>query len=223
MPRYTLCPYFNHDRRNARITCEDTYRRFDSDAEKWAWMDMYCDNEWTKCPYAMELTEAYERLEKGDVKALENHEIAALKKELKSVATKLGTVEKKLERSKKRIDELTAINQSFVNKNDDLEKGKKKYFTKWREADRQLQAYEKKIDDQVKRIVEVYEQRMCYLIDTFAPGKMVCEQDIKEWAGEKEFALVADYSEDEKVYWKVVFNEKAGETDNIPDAVQETK
>lgn len=213
MSRYTLCPYFVHEKRKARITCEDTFRWFDSNEEKYAWMDMYCDNEWTKCPYAMELNEAYDRLEKGDVKALENHKIDALEKELKGMATKLGTAEKKLERAQKRIDDLAAINKSFIGKNEDLEKQKRSYYDKYRKADEQLRDYERKIDDQIKKITEIYEQRMAYMIDKFVPGQMILEEDVKEWAGSKAFAIVSDYTEREQLAWKVVFKEDDKDTD----------
>ena len=216
MSRYTLCPYFEHGKRKSRITCEDTYRWFDSDEEKSNWMDMYCDNEWTKCPYAIELNEVYERLEKGDEKALENHKIEAMEKELKSMATKLGTAEKKLERAQKRVDELTAINKSFISKNEDLEKQKRSYYEKYRKADTQLKEFERKIPEQLTGIVLMYEQRMSYLIENFVPGRKLFEEDVKEWAGDKEFALTSDY-EDNELAWKVVFKEdESNECEGIP-------
>ena len=218
MARYTLCPFFVHDKRKSRISCEDTYRWFDSDEEKDIWMDKYCDNEWTECPYAIELNEAYDRLEKGDVMALENHEIEALKKELKGMATKLGTAEKKLERAQKRVEELAAINKSFISKNEDLEKQKREYYEKYRKADTQLKEYERKIPEQLTGIVLMYEQRMSYLIENFVPGRKLFEEDVKEWAGDKEFALTSDY-EDNELAWKVVFKEDAKTDDGtIPGA-----
>lgn len=223
MARYTLCPFFEHGERKARITCEDTYRWFDSDEEKWSWMDRYCDNEWTKCPYAIELNEAYERLEKGDVMALENHKIEALEKELKSMTTKLGTAEKKLERAQKRVDELTAINKSFISKNEDLEKQKRSYYEKYRKADTQLKEYERKIDVQLKGIVMTYEQRMAYLIDTYCPNGKLRERDVEEWAKDRSFAIVFSRIEDEELgiegepAWKVVFKEdESNECEGIP-------
>lgn len=219
MSRYTLCPYFVHEKRKARITCEDTFRWFDSNEEKYAWMDMYCDNEWTKCPYAMELNEAYDRLEKGDVMALENHKINALEKELKGMATKLGTAEKKLERAQKKVDELTAINKSFIGKNEDLEKQKRSYYGKYRKADEQLRDYERKIDAQLKGIVMTYEQRMAYLIDAYCPNGKLRERDVEEWAKDRSFAIVFSRIEDEELgiegepAWKVVFKEDDKDTD----------
>ena len=223
MARYTLCPFFNHDKRNARITCEDTYRRFDSNEEKWSWMDMYCDNEWMKCPYAIDLSEAYERLEKGDKEALEKHEIEALKKELKSMATKLGTAEKKIERMQKKIDELRAVNQSFTNVNDSLEKQKKELYKRWKDTESQLKEYESKVGGQVQRIAEIYEQRLAYMIEAYTPDRKLYEEEIKEWAGEKAFAIILD-KDDFGEYWKVVFETDGnGKTDNVSNEVSETE
>ena len=220
MARYTLCPFFVHDKRKSRISCEDTYRWFDSDDEKDVWMDTYCDNEWTECPYAIELNEAYDRLEKGDEMALENHKIDALEKELKGMATKLGRAEKRIERQQKKIDELRAVNQSYINVNDTLAKQKRSYYEKYRNADMQLKEYERKIDDQIKKIVSVYEQRLCYLIENYTDGK-IYEDQMSEWAGDKAMALVAEY-DDGGIYWSVKYGEetKDAETDDgtIPGA-----
>ena len=225
MARYTLCPFFEHGERKSRITCEDTYRWFDSDEEKESWMDTYCDNEWTECPYAIDLNEAYDRLEKGDEMALENHKIDALEKELKGMATKLGTAEKRIERQQKKIDDLRAVNQSYINVNDNLEKQKRSYFEKWKKSDKQLKDYERKIDVQLKGIVMTYEQRMAYLIDTYCPNGKLRERDVEEWAKDRSFAIVFSRIEDEELgiegepAWKVVFKEDA-ETDDgtIPGA-----
>ena len=80
--------------------------------------------------------------------------------------------------------------------------------------------YEDKIAGQIEKIVEVYEQRMCYLIDRFADG-FFCESDVERWAGDREFALVRDYDEDlGDMVWKVVF--KTDESDkDIQTDVQE--
>ena len=225
MARYTLCPFFVHDKRRSRISCEDTYRWFDSDEEKDVWMDTYCDNEWTECPYAIELNEAYDRLEKGDEMALENHKIDALEKELKGMATKLGRAEKRIERQQKKIDELRAVNQSYINVNDTLAKQKRSYYEKYRNADMQLKEYERKIDVQLKGIVMTYEQRMAYLIDTYCPNGKLRERDVEEWAKDRSFAIVFSRIEDEELgiegepAWKVVFKEDAENDDGrVPGA-----
>lgn len=208
--RIPLCPFYK-DEKNKSISCEDVYRSFPSVKKKYAWMDMYCDEwDWMRCPYAVDLNEAYARLEKGDKKALEKHEIEALRKELKSISTKLGRAEKRIERQQRKIDELRHINQSFIAKNEDLDRIGRTYLEKWKAADQQLHEYEQKIDDQVKRIVEVYEQRLAYMIETHAPGHRLYEDEIKEWAGDKAFAIIYDRDEYGDC-WKVVYKDEPGE------------
>lgn len=202
--RYTRCPYYRWEY-EARITCEDTYRHFECKAQKNAWMDMYCDSwDWMKCPYAADLTEAYERYEKGDEKALEKHENEALRKEIKSIAMKLGHAERK-------IRKLTA-------KAEDLEKQKMLYFEKYRKALEQLDEYEKKIAGQVQVIVDAYEARLAYMMAMFSDGTLN-ESDVEDWIKDKEFAIVkTDYG------FEVVYKEETDEDgkDNIvPDAENE--
>ena len=196
--RYTLCPYYRWEY-EARITCEDTYRHFGCRAEKNAWMDMYCDSwDWMKCPYAADMAEAYKRFEEGDKMAIEKHENEALKKELKSIAMRLG-------RANKKVDKLTA-------KNKDLETQKKLYFEKWKAADAQLKAYEEKVAGQIGKIVEVYEQRMAFLIDTCTEDGCFYEKEAEAWAGDRPFAIVHDEDEGGR-FWKVVFQEEENEND----------
>ena len=202
--RYTRCPYYRWEY-EARITCEDTYRHFECKAQKNAWMDMYCDSwDWMKCPYAADLTEAYERYEKGDEKALEKHENEALRKEIKSIAMKLGHAERK-------IRKLTA-------KAEDLEKQKMIYFERYRKALEQLDEYEKKIAGQVQVIVDAYEARLAYMMAMFSDGTLN-ESDVEDWIKDKEFAIVKnDYG------FEVVYKEETDEDgkDNIvPDAENE--
>lgn len=195
--RYTLCPFYKWNY-EARITCEDVFRRFDSEPECSAWMDMYCDNEWMKCPFAIELNEAYDRLEKGDKKALEKHKIEALESELRSVTIKLGKAQKRIKRQQKEVDV--------------AEKQRKMYYQRWKDARQQLDDYEKNIDSQIKRLVEVYEQRMAYVIDMFAPGKVIYEDDIQDWARDRAFALVGS-EEEGRILWEVKFGEVSDEAD----------
>lgn len=199
--RYTRCPYYRWEY-EARITCEDTYRHFECKAQKNAWMDMYCDSwDWMKCPYAADLTEAYERYEKGDEKALEKHENEALRKEIKSIAMKLGHAERK-------IRKLTA-------KAEDLEKQKMLYFERYRKALEQLDEYEKRIAEQVQVIVDAYEARLAYMMAMFSDGTLN-ESDVKEWIKDKEFAIVkTDYG------FEVVYKETDGEDKNIQDEKSE--
>lgn len=164
-----------------------------------------------KCPYAADLCEAYERYEKGDDKALENHEREAMRKEMKSLSTKLGKAEKRIERMQKKIDELRAVNQSFITQNNNLENQKKDYYKRWREAEAKIKKGDDKVLGELQTLGSIYEQRMCYLMDKFAEG-FFCESDAVAWAEDKEFALTGKYDEDlGDTVWKVVFKEEETE------------
>ena len=193
MPRYTRCPYYIDESRRS-ISCEDVCRSYSSENKKWAWMDMYCDSwDWMKCPYAMEISEAYRRYEEGDEMALIEQELKAQKKEIESLLRKLGRANKKLDKERA--------------KNKDLESQKKIYFEKWRKADEQLREYEKKIADQLGAMAGIYEQRMAYLIDSYAADGRLYEQEVEHWAGDRAFAIVHDEDEAGR-FWKIVFQEE---------------
>lgn len=219
MPKYTvykICPYYIDENKKS-ISCEDCCRSFRSPKAKYKWMNKYCDTwEWEKCPWAIDLTEAYRRYEKGDIHALENHEIEALTKETKYLRTRLGKAEKRVERQQKKIDELRAVNQSFMNNSNNLEKQKRNFYEKWRAAEQELQKYRDKAGDELSAMAEIYETRFCYLIDNFAPDKTVREDDVKAWAEDKEFALVGNYEDGVPREWKVVFKD-AEQGQDIPD------
>ena len=198
MPRYTRCPFYIDESRHS-ISCEDVCRSYDSLNEKLSWMDIYCDSwDWMKCPYAADISEAYRRYEEGDEMALIEHELKAQKKEIESLLRKLG-------RANKNIDKLKAKNQ-------DLEAQKRIYFEKWKKAQEQLDEYEKKIADQLGAMAGIYEQRMAFLIDSYAEDGRLYEQEVEEWAKRKDqaFALVHDYDGSSR-YWKVVFQEEETE------------
>ena len=220
MPRYTMCPFYVDENKKS-ISCEDICRTYKTLECKYDWMTMYCDSwEWMKCPYAIDRSEAYAAYEKGDVKALENQEIKALEKENKYLRTLLGKADKRVERQQKKIDELRAVNQSFTNVNNSLEKQKKEFYTRWRKAQDELDKGNETVMEELRRLGDIYEQRMCYLIDRFADG-FFCESDVERWAGDREFALVRQYDEDlGDMVWKVVFKEDEPDKD-IQTDVQE--
>lgn len=220
MPRYTMCPFYVDENKKS-ISCEDICRTYKTLECKYDWMTMYCDSwEWMKCPYAIDRSEAYAAYEKGDVKALENQEIKALEKENKYLRTLLGKAEKRVERQQKKIDELRAVNQSFTNVNNSLEKQKKEFYARWRKAQDELDKGNETVMEELRRLGDIYEQRMCYLIDRFADG-FFCESDVERWAGDREFALVRQYDEDiGDMVWKVVFKEDEPDKD-IQTDVQE--
>lgn len=204
MPRYTRCPYYIDESRRS-ISCEDVCRSYSSENKKWAWMDMYCDSwDWMKCPYAADISEAYRRYEEGDEMALIEQELKAQKKEIESLLRKLGRANKKLDKERA--------------KNKDLESQKKIYFEKWRKADEQLREYEKKIADQLGAMAGIYEQRMAYLIDSYAADGRLYEQEVEAWAGDRAFAITHD-EDDAGRFWKVVFQEE--ETEDVPEKIEE--
>lgn len=216
MPRYTLCPYYIDENKRS-ISCEDACRSFASHNKKWKWMDMYCDSwDWMKCPYAMDRSVAYKRFEEGDIMALENNKIEALEKECHRLRTALGRAEKRVERQQKKIDELRATNKSFTNVNETL-------YAKWRKADQELKSFRDKAGDELSAMAEIYEQRMCYLMDKFAEG-FFCESDAATWAEDKEFALVSEYDEElcDRI-WKVVFKEDAAHDNQRVSGDDETE
>ena len=225
--RIPFCPFYK-DEKNKSISCEDTYHVFSDVDEKYAWMDMYCDEwDWQKCPYAMDLTEAYARLEKGDEKALEKQKIESMQKELKSLSSKLGRAEKRIERQQKKIYELRAVNQSYTNVNNSLEKQKKEFYKRWRAAQDALDKGNETVLAELQKLGEIYEQRMCYLIDTFTEKGYFYEADAEAWAGDKAFALASeriDTNDLDKrrtgLIWKVVFKEDEPDKDIQAD-VQE--
>ena len=216
MGRFTICPYYIDENKRS-ISCEDVCRTYCSVEDKIGWMKMYCDTwDWMKCPYAADRSEAYARKEKGDDTALDEQEKAALDKENKYLRTLLGKADKKIERQQKRIDELMGVNQSFTAVNQNLEKQKKDYYGRWRKAQAALDKGDEKIRQDLAKLGIIYEQRMAYLIDMYAPGKVIYEDDIEEWAKDRAFALVHQYEEG-RLLWMVKFEEKThdGKSDNL--------
>lgn len=223
MPNYghtAICPFYMGEKPKT-ISCEDAFRRFKDEKRRDAWTNMYCyEWDWMKCPYAADLTEAYERYEKGDDMALENHENEALRKELKSVSTRLGRIEKRCERQQKKIDELRAVNQSLTTQNINLHKQNKDVYKRWRELDHDTDEFQKTVWDQVQKISRMYEQRICYLIEEYVPDKKFTEGDVAAWAKDKAFALVYEKSEDDnwpEPYWAVRYGEETETEDGQKD------
>ena len=227
MPRYTMCPFYVDENKKS-ISCEDICRTYKTLECKYDWMTMYCDSwEWMKCPYAIDRSEAYAAYEKGDVKALENQEIKALEKENKYLRTLLGKAEKRVERQQRRIDLLHAENKSFCDAinsheiaNSSLERQKKEFFKRWRDAQEELENYKQTVAQQVQQIADAYETRLAYLVDKYGTFS---DLDVDEWRqNNKAFALVYDTDDDGYPCWKVVFKEYEPDKD-IQTDVQEGK
>lgn len=182
MPSYTvykICPYYIDENKKS-ISCEDVCRSFRSVKAKYKWMNKYCDTwEWEKCRWAMDISEAYRKYEKGDLMALDEEKMKALDKENKYLRTRLGKLDKR--------------NQEL--------------YEKWKKADEELSSFRSNAADEISAMAQIYEQRICYLIDRYSP-EGVEEKDVEAWAADREFALVADISgEDKFISWKVAFKE----------------
>jgi hypothetical protein len=217
MPRYTLCPYYIDDNGES-ISCEDTIRTLGS--KKKQWMDDYCDKAWESCPYAEAITKAYIEYERGDIKALDEEKITALTKENDSLRKKLGRRNKRIDRLEKKLTEFRQINKNYLTIHDTLRKQKTEYYKKWRETREELDTVERKVYDQIMGIVTIYEQRMAYLIDTYAPSGIL-EDNIKRWAADKEFAIVSEDAGEGKIRWVVRFKSDDEEED-AEDAERDT-
>lgn len=198
-----LCPFYKRNLARS-ISCEDTYRTFADTEKKDIWMRIYCDRDWESCKYAKDRNQAYERLFKGDDKAIMENDIKAMERELKKLSTLLGRSEKRVERQQKKIDELRAVNQSFIRKNEELEKLNRESYAKWRGVNETLEQYEEAIASQVQVIADAYEARLAYMIDRFGTFSDI---DVDEWRKDKSFALVYDKDDDGYPCWNLVLKE----------------
>ena len=75
-----------------------------------------------------------------------------------------------------------------------------------------------KIADQLGAMAGIYEQRMAYLIDSYADDGRLYEQEVEHWAGDRAFAIVHD-EDGAGRFWKVVFQEE--ETADVPEKIEE--
>lgn len=217
-----LCPYYKRNMVRS-ISCEDINRTFADSQKKEQWMKMYCDtSRWSECRFAKDRTEAYERLFKGDEKAIMENDIKSLEREVKKLSTLLGRAEKRVERQQKKIDELRMVNQSFVNRNETLERINREAFIKWRDVNALLESYEERIAAQVQVIADAYEARLAYLIDKHGTFSDI---DVDEWRKGKSFALVYDKDDDGYPCWNLIFKtDEDGEQDGHEDTdIQEQK
>ena len=193
--RMPICPYFR-DEKNLSISCEDVYRDFDNLKKKYSWMDTYCDTwDWGQCPYAIDLNEMYERIDKGADMEQEQmkHQIEAMSRELKGKSIKLGKANRRLEAKDKEIRELR-------NKNRILQEQKQEEYSKRRKAEYALDRQGKKVSDQLQEVINLYKDAFCYLLDQH-PEKKIPEEDIKAWSKGKSYTVVRMYDDDGSMKW----------------------
>jgi len=189
-----FCPYYLETRSKQIISCEDAYRRFDTEEERNKWMTEYCNAEegWQDCPYAMDLNDAYQREDGGETYAVEEHTISALQRELKGLATRLGRAEKRLASRENEIKELRK-------KNKRLEELREQTYRDLRQTQSAQEEMDKAVYRDIQRIAQLYEDRICYLMDTYAGGRLR-EQDVVEWAEGKEYALTFEPDKEETIW-----------------------
>lgn len=196
--RITLCPYYR-DEKNLSISCEDVFRRFRWKSQKNKWLDTYCDKHWNRCPHAIELSRMYERME--DTMGEDNkriveleHEVAALRKELKKTASMLGRSEKREAAKEEEIKKLRKKNQY-------LEKKYIDYSGKLR----QYEAHEQERVENMNGIVGMYEARFAYLMSEYSGGTF-SEPEFRLWCVGKEFSI--GYDEKKRLFTVTVREEK---------------
>ena len=104
--------------------------------------------------------------------------------------------------------------------NNSLEQQKKEFFKRWRAAQEELDKGNEQILEELTKLGGIYEQRMCYLIDSLTEKGYFYEEDAEAWAADKEFALVSEYIDLEDdmrrrtgLIWKVVFKEDEPDQD----------
>lgn len=192
--RITLCPYYKNERA-LTVSCEDCVRRFRYPAHKKQWMDTYCDKDWKSCPYAIDLEKTYQ--EGGD---LVEHELSAVKKELKKTVNMFERRKRSDEAKAEEIKKLRRKCKLLEQRNIDLVN-----------KDRRAREMEKKAFDQIQSITQMYEGRFAYMIAEWGGGTLN-EADVEAWAKGKSFAIVADEkgSNGETRVWKVLVKDETG-------------
>ncbi len=213
--RIPICPYFR-DEKNKSVSCEDVYRGFDSVARKCAWMDKYCDEwTWAECPYAKDLNEMYERIERGADMETEQmaQKIKAMSKELRYKATLLGRADKRLEAKEAEIKDLRKKNRR-------LEELREEEYKKRRQIETTLDRKSEKAAAQLTEVIKLYKGAMCYLLSKTPDGK-VPEDEIKEWAKDKYYTVVRMCDEDGILKWmldvqEVTDTDESNECEGIP-------
>lgn len=209
--RITLCPYYR-DEKNLSISCEDVFRRFRWKKQKTRWMDTYCDDQWTECPYAQQLDQMYDKkegqitVEKKRIVELE-HENQELKKELRKTASMLGRSEKREKAKEADIKELRKKNRYLEEK-----------YMEYAGKVRQYEAKEDRVMESLSMITSVYEARFAYLLTVFGDGTFN-EHDFDQWCRGKEFAIVRDEKDPEARLFRAIVREESqeGEKDVLSD------
>ena len=174
-------------------------------------MTKYCDEAWQECKYAIAITQAYDKLEKGDKQALEKQKIKALESEIRSNLIKIGRAETKIREQKEQINNLIGSNKKLMD-------ARRTEHERRMRAEKDLAYAQGKVADDIKKIAQLYEDRIAYLMDTFADGTFR-EADAEAWAKGKQFAVVHEVKQKDRV-WKVVIKQDGKEGSKSDKDVQ---
>ena len=170
------------------------------------------------------VNEAYAREEMGDLMALETQERKAKEREIKSLTTKLGTAKKQNARLSKRIEELEALNKSYMNENERVKNLRAKEHKRRMELEERVRALEGRIADKVGPAIGIYSQRLCYMIDTYADG-ILADADVEAWSKGKEFNIILKEDDEGNKTWHSLVREEGADdveqTDKPQDAEEQ--
>lgn len=211
MARYTLCPFYKSNKRKT-IACEDCFHRFDEEEDLQEHMNRYCDQDWQECSYAKDLMDAYELVEKGDENALEDYKRDAKDAELKSLSSKLGRAEKRIEARDQEIRDLRKKNRDLDQKCMEMEGLVRKVNARDEKMAEHLRETQKKLHDitedlseKIGKAMSLYKDRLCYMISEYAGGELP-EEEVERWAEGKEFSIILETEDGNKI-WKVYVKE----------------
>ena len=208
MGRYTLCPFYIDENKRS-ISCEDVTRSFDSDQDKRDWMSLFCDSLWEDCEYAKGLLDMYDKIDKGDEMAREEHMQRAKQTEIRALMSKLGRAEKRIEARDIEIAELRK-------KNKRLEDMRRDTYAQFRKMQSAADEQERKFYRELQKMAQLYEDRLCYMIANYTGGRLT-ESLVKEWAEDREYLLTYE-GEGDDIVW--VVREKGDEEDVQETAVE---
>lgn len=225
MARYTLCPFYKSNKRKT-IACEDCFHRFDQEENLQDHMNRYCDQDWQECGYAKDLMDAYELVEKGDENALEDYKRDAKDAELKSLSSKLGRAEKRIEARDQEIKDLRKKNRELDQKCMEMEgimrkvnARDEKMAERLRKTNKQLRDLSEGLTEKIGTAMSLYKDRLCYMISEYAGGELP-EEEVEKWAEGKAFSIVLETEEGKKI-WKVYVEEDKRDQE-VPEQGRET-
>ena len=201
--RITLCPFYRYNR-ELTISCEDVWHRYDTKDDTDEWMDLYCDQKWEQCQYAKALLLAYEEGK------MDEHIENALREENRRLSSMIG-------REKKRVQSRDEEIRKLREKNHKLENLRQEVYGKYRKLQSEKEELDRKYAEDFGKIAAMYEDRICYLLDTYTDGKLR-EADVEEWANGKEFCLTYEGEVEDERIWIV---KKKGDGDD-PEVLQES-